>query len=301
MTHGIGKPPIQVGEEPTPETMPIFEGSTPEDMQRWIWSLYRTQGPALVRGAVVTGTSSMEYAVEDGVAIFPGGEAQTIAVPFAATTVATPDAPTSGTRDDYVYVTDEGAVQVQAGSQPEGTALLDVYRVPANVTATTAAASTLGNRTYAPLFGASMGLVAYWKQSAADKAKQTDARKLMGTLTFTLESDRRVDMGLQVCYEMSRNANTGEDVGKRATFTWEFVIDSELARTIVLGVEDYAEVKQNRATFNLLAGTHTIKLYRTRGLVGTSHPDEDYPVIRYQGTENWPATSLSVMDVGAIE
>lgn len=275
-------------------------GTKPVDMQRWIWSLYRVDTAQIARGLEVSGRSNMTYAFNSGVIIIPTGAQRAIAVPVDGGTVPTAAAPSSGTRTDYIYVGQDGAVKVGT-SQPEDTALLDKRTVPAGITATTATTSLLGNRKYAPLFGSSMGRLAYWSQSDADLTKQTDARKRMCALTFTIDSDRRVDMGLQVSYEMARNANSGPDVGKTASFLWEIWIDGVHRRSVEIAVESFADTKQNRVTWDMLAGTHTVELYRTRRLIGTSDPTNDFPVYRHGGAHKWPATSLTIVDIGGIE
>lgn len=273
-------------------------GTEPEDMQRWIWSLYRTDKAALVRGCEVSGMSSMKYKVTAGVIVVPTGSAQAIAVPIDAVEVNTPAAPSTGSRTDYVYATDDGAVQVGT-SQPSGTALLGKFTVPANITATTAAVSLLGDRLYAPLYGASMGRVAYWQESSADLSEVPRDRTLMTTLTFTTDSDRRMDFALQVSYEMSRAANVNTDGWKMASHTWETWIDGVRRRTVELGVREFAETIQNRATFDLTAGTHTVQLYRERRLIGGSSGDTTV-LHRKGGSENWPGTSYTIVDIGGI-
>lgn len=303
MGHGIGKAPIKVGDQPTPETLPIYEGSTPEDMQRWIWSLYRTEDPALVRGGVISGRSNMAYQVEAGVAIFPSGEAMSVAVPFSAGTVATAAAPTSGTRTEDVYVTEDGAVQV-AAAMPSGCALLDRRRVPANITSTTATQTTLGDRKYAPLYGASMGVIALWHHNVADLSPITDDAgytRTMCNLTFTLDSDRHLDFFLQVSYEMNRAANVHDWGWKKASFVWEIWIDDQLKKSVELGVEEFAETKDSSSSFDILAGTHTVQLKRTRRLVGTNDGDDDPVLARDGGYRNWPGTWFKIKDVGQVD
>ena len=78
MGYAIGKAPTKTGEVATPATMPVYEGTSPEDFQRWIWSLYRSDTPALARGGVVSGTSTMAYNVAPAALIIPQGDSRRI-------------------------------------------------------------------------------------------------------------------------------------------------------------------------------------------------------------------------------
>lgn len=275
-------------------------GTAPEDMRRWIWSLYRAETPSIVRGLTVAGRSDMAYAVSAGVAVFPTGAQEAIAVPFDAVDVAAPPAPSSGSRTDHIYATSEGAVMVGT-VQPAGTSLIDKRTVPANITATTATTSTLGNRRFAPLFGSSMGEIAYWKHGAADLSKISDKRTLLTSQTITLESDRRLNFELQVTYEMSREANVTTNGWKTASFVWEIWVDGVMRRTFTLGVPEFAETKMNTTSWELTEGTHTIDLYRTRGLQGTDDPDNDYPVLRSGGSGNYAGNTFKIVDIGGMD
>lgn len=274
-------------------------GTRPVDMQRWIWSLYRTNTAQIARGGEVTGRSSMSYQVNPAIIIIPSGAQRAIAVPVDGGTVATAAAPSSGTRTDYVYVGQDGAVKVGT-SQPANTALLDKRTVPAGITATTATTSTLGNRKYAPLFGSSMGRIAAWHESLADGANIPAARQRVAALTFTLDSDRRLSFTLQQSYDLNRAANQGslDDGWKVASFVWEYYIDGVHRLSLELGVQDFAETKSNVYEFDTLAGTHTVEVYRRRRLVG--RPD-DQSIHRKGGASNWPGTSFKINDLGGIE
>ena len=288
MTHPIG-----VDRYRDPDTGQVV-GTAPLHVRQWIWSLYDTPDPAIAAGLRVIGTASMFYQVSNGVAVFPYGEGQSVVVPVAQTQVATPEAPSVGTRTDFIYMDQEGVVRVGT-SHPAGTVLLDRRTVRAGVTATTSTTSELGNRQYAPLRGASMGRLAMWLDPLADLARVPDARREVTSQTFTIESDRQIECNLQITYDMSRNANT-TDIGRTASFVWETRIDGVLRRTVEMGVQDFAETKMDRAVYDLPAGTHTISLVRERRLQGTT--GNDYPIHRKGGSANWPGTSFEVRDVG---
>ena len=299
MGYGIGRAPTQTGTVPTPEKMPVYDGTSPEDVQRWVWSLYRTDnGPALVRGGsqgspegVVSGTSSMEYQVAAGVAVFPAGYCQSIAVPFERGRVATLPAPTSGTRTDYVYLTADGAVQV-GRTQPNGTALLDKRTVPANITATTATTSVLGDMVYSPLYGASSGKILGHTVEGADNQEIDAADRLMLSRTFTLDSDRVVQINLLTTY---RTDATFADNANYASIKWGIYIDGAHNRTFQFHVNRVPETKNAIYTVTLPAGTHNIQVRRSI---------ERYPIngvkvlYRYGGESKWPGTRLELYDMG---
>jgi hypothetical protein len=273
-------------------------GTQPIDMQRWIWSLYRADAPTIARGLEVVGTSVMAYEVKAGIGIIPTGSSLAIAVPYDTVRVPTPDAPSSGSRTDYVYADRDGAIFVGT-SQPAGTILLDKRKVPANISATTATTSQLGERKNAPLFGTNMGRIALWESGQADQARVPQARELCTTKTFTLPGDRRLQFTMQQSYELERVANTsGENNWKRGSFVWEYWIDGKRRLSIELGVSDFPETKTHVWEVDLTAGTHTVQLYREQRLNGTTG---DRTIHRRGGAEQWPGTALRVSDIGGTQ
>lgn len=277
------------------------DGTEPEDVQRWIWSLYRSENPGIARGLTVTGRSDMRYNISSGVVILPNGDQQAIAVPVSAVNVSTLPAPSSGSRTDYIYVGADGAVGVGT-SQPANTALIDKRTVPAGITATTATVSQLGNRNFAPLYGSSMGQLMYWKHSAADLTQIKDSagqERTMVTDTITIDSDRRLEFQLQVSMEMTRGSNTKAWGWKRDTFVWSIWIDNVRRWSTELGVSEFPETKFASVDIPLTAGTYKIELRRTRRLIGTEEPSTDFPRLRTGGSEQWPGTTFKVMDQGA--
>lgn len=285
MGYGVGLAPDGSG-----------NGTTPADLQRWIWSLYRVSTGQIARGLEVTGRSNMSYAVAPGVVIIPTGTAMAVAVPVDAVNVNTPAAPSSGSRTDYIYVGQDGAVMVGT-SQPANTALLDKRTVPANITATTATTSLLGNRKYAPLYGGTMGRLVNWYETRPDLSEIPDARTRVFSTTLTVDSDRLLSWTLQQSYELARNANTGSDGWKVASMLWEYVWDGVGVYSTEIGVEPYAETKTNSYEFTVPAGTHTLEIYRSRRLVGIPG---DVVVHRRGGANNWPGTSFKIVDLGGI-
>lgn len=277
-------------------------GTTPDDLQQVLWGLYKAGKPAIVAGLDVKGRSDMSYAVGAGVAAVPTSTTQVILVPVAAVNVATPAAPSSGTRTDYICVGQSGAVTVST-SQPANTALLDKRTVPAGTTATTATTSTLGNRLFAPLRGGMAGEVVYWSHGVANGTAITDkpgTERSMTTQTFTLDEDRRLDFHLQASYEMSRPANTYSWGWKTASFVWSVWLDGVRRWSVELGVQEYPETKFASTSFGVPEGTHTVELRRERRLLGTDDSPNDRPIYRSGGTEKWPGTVFKIVDMGAV-
>lgn len=279
-------------------------GTEPLDIRRWIWSLYRSDSAAIVRSAgAVSGLARMAYQVPVHTAYFPTGDQEAVIVTSNALELQTAEAPSSGSRTEHIYMSRDGVIHVGA-VHPAGTALLDTMRVPANITGTNAATSLLGNRMYAPLYGASMGELIYWKHGAADLTPIKDAQgqeRVMTTQTLTLDSDRRLDFLIQTSLEMSRNANVESWGWKKASFLWSIWIDGVRRWGVELGVEEFAETKSVSTSFPLTAGTYKIELRRERRLQGTNNPTTDLPLIRDGGSEKWPGTVFKVVDIGQVK
>lgn len=281
MGYAIGLAPDSAG-----------NGTGPVDMQRWIWSLYRSDSAQIARGGEVSGRSNMSYQVNPAVVIVPTGSQRAVAVPVDGGTVATAAAPSSGTRTDYIYVGQDGAVKVGA-SQPGNTALLDKRSVPAGITATTATTSLLGDRKYAPLFGGSMGILVDWKEGFKDWDPIPDARTRAMAATLTLDSDRWVKFDLLVNYDQDKGGGGADNVD--ATFIWEIWVDGVHETSRELPVFYYTHTSSTQHTLQMNAGTHTVELYRTRRI-----KTRNEPVVARKGTSNrWPGTGMTITDIGA--
>lgn len=287
--------PIGKDRQLDPETGQVV-GTTPVDIQTWIWSLYRlpTSNGAIAKGLEVSGTATMAYSIKRGLSILPAGDRLALAVPTEAIVLQTPEAPSTGTRVDNIYVSNDGVIRVGT-TQPAGTALIDKREVPAGITATTATTSLLGDRKYSPLYGAAMGELTRWEDPLAFNATVSDARKKVGSLRFTVDSNRTMDIALQVSYDQKASANSSEDTGKAASYVWETWIDGVKRNSIELAVHSWGETKQNRTTFSISAGTHTVDLYRTRRLTSGG------VIVNRGGAQTWPKTSLAIIDVGGVE
>lgn len=209
MGHPLGKAPVQVGTIPTPEEMPIFEGTTPQDMQRIIGAQYMTSGILPNGGLTVEGTSSMAYKVHGGAAFMWTSSTARLGmlVPVEGTTVNTVPAPSTGTRVDTIYVDGTGAVRVTQDAQIPGGVAIARFTVPAGITATTAALQSI-DRDYAIPTGASMGRLARWVDPGGGAAGMGET--VRHTERFFLPSDRLLRFDLTTTLRSAAAAAPGE-------------------------------------------------------------------------------------------
>lgn len=289
MGYAIGKAPTKTGEVATPATMPVHEGTSPEDFQRWIWSLYRSDTPSLARGGVVSGTSTMAYNVAPAALIIPQGDSRRIVAITDRVTVPTAPAPSSGTRTDIIYAGSDGAVKVGT-SLPANNVMLDRRTVPAGITATTATSSTLGDRRFAPLVGGSMGRLISWEESVGHGYHFPAAQTVVMNKTITLEEDRLIDWRF-----FQTIALDGGLDGEWASMKWDLLIDGSVQRSWEMKVENIAETKYFNMNSALTAGTHTVTLRRT------VKRDIKKALVYYKGASgNWPGTNFTAIDIGAL-
>lgn len=259
-------------------------GTTPEDLQRVIWSLFRAPDPLIVRGGEVTGTASMRYAVAAGVVYVPVAEGRAILVPFGANTVATTAAPSSGSRTDFVYVGTDGGVKV-GPSVPAGSALLGKRVITAGMTATSAAADSRLDRKYAMLFGASMGRLARWIDSTPYRSTWPTTSRTVYATTVNLPSDRLLDFRLT--QSLAADATS--------SIVWEIWLDQTLLFAPEMAVSSIGESKTYTASEWVLEGQHTITLKARGGVSGGK------PILHIGGgTESRPGNRFEVVDLGLI-
>lgn len=278
MGYAIGKAPDASG-----------NGTTPADFQQWLWSLYRTDVPAIARGGVVTGTSSMEYDVAPAVLIIPSGDSRRLVVPTNRTTVSTAAAPSSGSRVDIIYAGSDGAVKVGT-SLPANNVMIDRRTVPAGITATTKTTSTLGDRRYAPLVGASMGRLISWEESIGHGYHFPATQTTVFNKTITIEEDRLIDWR----FFQTIALEDGKD-GEWASMKWDLLIDGKVQRSWEMKVENIAETKYFNMNSALTAGTHVITLRRS------VKRDINKALLYYKGASgNWPGTNFTAIDIGAL-
>ncbi|MFD1836427.1 hypothetical protein ACFSDA_15285 [Brachybacterium rhamnosum] len=245
--------------------------------------------PAIVRGGVVTGTSTMAYSVAPAVLVIPSGDSRRLLVPTDRVTVPTAAAPSSGTRTDIIYAGSDGAIKVGT-SLPANNIMLDKRSVPAGVTATTATSSLLGDRRFAPLVGASMGRLISWEESIGHGYHFPAAQTTVMSKTITLEEDRLIDWR----FFQTIALEDGLD-GEWASMKWDLLIDGAVQRSWEMKVENIAETKYFNMNSSLGAGTHTVTLRRT------VKRDINKALLYYKGASgNWPGTNFSAVDIGAL-
>ena len=289
MGYAIGKAPTKTGEVATPETMPVYTGTSPVDMQQWLWSLYRSNVPSIARGGVVSGTSTMAYDVAPAALIIPQGDSRRIVAITDRVTVPTTAAPSSGSRVDIIYAGSDGAVKV-GPELPRHNVMLDRRVVPAGITATTATTSTLGDRRFAPLVGASMGRLISWEESIGHGYHFPAAQTTVMRKTITLEEDRLIDWR----FFQTIALQDGKD-GEWASMKWDLLIDGNVQRSWEMKVENIAETKYFNMNSALTAGTHTVELRRA------VRRDINKALIYYKGASgNWPGTNFTAIDIGAL-
>lgn len=259
-------------------------GLTPEDHQRVIWSLFRSQDALIVRGGEVTGTSGMSYAVASGVVYVPTAADRAVLVPIDPVTVATTAAPSTGSRTDYIYAGIDGGVKV-GPSVPDGSALLGKRTITAGTTATSAAAESRLDRRYAMLFGASMGRLGRWIDSSGWRAVWPTTPRTVYSLAVNLSSDRLLDFRLT--QSLASDATS--------SIVWEVWLDQSLLFAPELAVSSIGESKTYTASEWVLGGQHTITLKARGGVNGGK------PVLHIGGgTENRPGNRFEVVDLGLI-
>ena len=77
-------------------------GTTPEDIQAITAAEYPT--PGVISGCDVTGTSAMQWHVNDGAVVIKLAPGRSVRVPVTAQNLTTEPAPNTGSRVEYIYV-----------------------------------------------------------------------------------------------------------------------------------------------------------------------------------------------------
>lgn len=281
MGYAIGKAPAADG-----------TGTEPEDVQQWLWSLYRSDKPSIARGGVVSGTSGMAYSVAPAVLVVPAGDSRRLVVPTDRVTVPTAAAPSSGSRTDIIYAGSDGAIKVGT-TLPDNNVMIDKRRVPAGITATTATTSLLGDRIWAPLVGGTMGRLMTWEESLASGTQMPAGEKSVMSKTITVEEDRLVDF--RHFMTASVGVFTDPELGRVdwGTVEWSIYIDGDLQWTWAYKVENTQTTQSFSANRGLTAGTHTIELRRWVWA-------ENRPIYWVGGAKRWAGTNLTALDLGAL-
>lgn len=278
MGYPLGKAPQEDG-----------TGHTPVDMQRVLWGLYVGDAPLIVRGCEVKGTSKMAYKVAPGVVYIPVGDARGMLVPVDGATVSTEPAPSSGAREEWVYVDQTGAIKVAAGSLPAGTVGLDRRRVPAGVTATTSAPG-IENHGFAMLLGASMGRLGQWTDTLGYRAAVPTVKQTVFSKRITLATDRLLRFDLRQSIALEKASNY------KGSFVWEILIDGAVFQSFELEVGEIAETKFVSTTRWMLRGDHTVTVTRRQ------QRDPNVKCLHYIGSSaNWPGNGFELSDVGLAQ
>ena len=231
----------------------------------------------------------MAYDVAPAALIIPQGDSRRIVAITNRVTVPTTAAPSSGSRVDIIYAGEDGAVKV-GPELPRHNVMLDRRTVPAGITATTATTSTLGDRRFAPLVGASMGRLISWEESIGHGYHFPAAQTTVMRKTITLEEDRLIDWR----FFQTIALQDGKD-GEWASMKWDLLIDGNVQRSWEMKVENIAETKYFNMNSALTAGTHTVELRRA------VRRDIKKALIYYKGASgNWPGTNFSAVDIGAL-
>lgn len=289
MGYPLGKEPVKIGTRPMPEEQDVFQGTSAQDMQRVLWGLYVGDAPLIVRGCEVKGTSRMAYDVKPGVVYIPVGDARGMLVPVDGGTVSTTPAPSSGAREEWVYVDQTGAIKVAAGSLPAGTVGLDRRRVPAGVTATTSAPG-IENHGFAMLLGASMGRLGQWTDTLGYRTVVPSWKQTVFAKTFTLATDRLLRFDLRQSMALEKPSNY------KGSFVWEIIVDGSVFKSFELEVGEIAETKFVSVTRWMLRGEHTVSVVRRQ------QRDPNVKCLHYIGSSaNWPGNGFELSDVGLAQ
>ena len=138
--------------------------TTPEDIQAITAAEYPT--PGVISGCDVTGTSAVQWHVNDGAVVIKLAPGRSVRVPVTAQNLTTEPAPNTGSRIEYMYVK-----QNLPASDGNNTAVVKIGpTVPANAVMlakreiragqkNTSTSRELGNIVYAQPVGTSFGLL----------------------------------------------------------------------------------------------------------------------------------------------
>lgn len=257
MAFPVGKPSTEV-------TPGVWQGTTPEGLQRWLGSQYMNTG--IIPGkniGTVTGTSSWSYAYDAGCAFMYVSQASGngIMVPFEKGTVPTSPAPSTGTRSDVIYVDTNGVVRVAQGATnaPQGV-VLDRRVVSAGATSTNSSVSNW-DKSFSIPAGASLGLLHRFHDPAADNLIGNVSPMTLGAGRFSLPSDRLVRFDLTHCI----SAVDGEWDTNATVMLWQVFIDNKQEMSFTTRAEwDMPQANFMSFTKQLSAGAHTVHYVQSR-------------------------------------
>lgn len=282
MGYAFGRAPKKIGTKPAPSEVDVYTGTSPEDLQRVIWSFYGHDDARLVKGCRVSDTTGMAYSVSAGVVYVPVGDTRAVLVPVdAVDRVPTEEAPASGSRTDVIYADVDGAVKV-GRRLPDGCALLDRRTIAAGATSTVGSGG-MKDRPFAILSGAARGIMYRWQDPTELLSHWDKTFKTRCKTTIRCDTDRHVDFRL--------TQSMGSD--EHGSAMWEVWVDGErrFAR------EFDVDIRWNSAYAAyaswLLEGEHTIEL-RAGGQTGSK------PFIYGGGgVAKQPGNRFEILDLGA--
>lgn len=293
MATGIGIPPDANG-----------TGTTPEDVQLVTAAKYENAG--ILTGAAVSKRSNWAYDVSRGAVLVDTGPGMAVEVPVAAQTLTPPTTAGGPASTHTVYVKQNipgvdgnslAVVGITAGSAPGGSVVLDRFSVPTGAN-TTNAATSIYDRNYARVSGASLGLLG--TNLDADKRDWSYAAILYrGHTRITVPTDRWLDIRLTetcvICYPGGGNVNS-ESV---SSMMFKIYIDNELRRSWEVGISRLYESKQMSFFEEVSAGAHTVHYsiamqYENPNLPATAR---NWKIVS-GGSEQWPGNRISIYDGG---
>ena len=250
MGYPHGKAPIKIGEVPTPETMPVFQGTEPVDMQTIIGARYHTSGILPSGGVQVQGTSSMAYKVTRGAVVLKAASGLALEYPVEEQTVNTAPAPSTGSRQDRIVMDANGNITVVNGAAPAGGITLGLFTVPAGGTSTAAATQSM-DRNFAIPAGASLGRLAHWVDPGGVASSKSSVTR--GAQRFYLPSDRAVEITFTGTVRASDDKTPG-------VMFFDVQIDSNEPHRVWV---DYGSQWASGAGYwseTLREGAHTVKI-----------------------------------------
>lgn len=293
MNWPLGKAPEQVGTVPTPEEMPVLNGTSPADMQRIIGSSYHTSGIIPTGGLTVKGTSTMAYHVSAGAVVLKSANGTGLIYAVEEQTVQTTPAPATGSRQDRVYMDRNGLVGVTQGDAPGGGITLGLFTVPAGVTSTSSTMKSV-DRNFAVPAGASIGLLHRF-HDPANGIKGNVTAMTLGTGRFSVPSDSWVRFDMTHCLSAIQESNADQP---SAAIRWRVYIDDELELAFTTRVTRAApQTNFMSFTKQLSFGTHKVHYVQDQ-IEGLSGPGW----MHHKGTnQGYPGNRFEVWHAGVAQ
>mgnify|MGYP006934310809 FL=1 len=206
-------------------------GTTPEDIQAITAAEYPT--PGVISGCDVTGTSAMQWHVNDGAVVIKLAPGRSVRVPVTAQNLTTEPAPNTGSRVEYIYVK-----QNLPASDGSNTAVVKIGpTVPANAVMlakreiragqkSTSTSRELGNIVYAQPVGTSFGLLHH--HYFEGNQYTTRGEFIRGKGSFYVPTDRNIDVRLTSTVSNCLPNGSEAKETDRGSVGYEIYIDGEL-------------------------------------------------------------------------